>query len=467
MTLRSSCAAAPLVALFLSCATSHSADLSTVEQALAERAKVTVSLPRFDVPAETPEEVDRLLSRPLTADDAARIALLSNRDGRAALAELGIARGQYVQAGLLPNPEFAFEVRAPGGAQPPQLDFGLELSLSEMAMAPVRSSVMEAHLEAEKLRAVGTLLDLAYHARLAFLDVQALQTKLSLRLEVLRNQQAAYATALELSNAGNLPAIALANELAAVETSRVQVAELENMLLDAREVLNQRLGLHGARTTWTIERGLELPSTVPDAADAEKRALAASLEVLELSHRAESASRKVGLAKTEGWVPHVSAGFHGERDADLWELGGHVAIGLPVFDRQQGRQVSAESEYEAHRERAEAAATTLRSIVRMTLNRLESANKRARHYADRLVPAKQRQLKETVLQYNAMSLGVFQVLQVQRGVTEASIAQVDATLDYWRAHAAFELLLAGRSTPLQRAAAIPSSATPMAAEGGH
>jgi outer membrane protein TolC len=337
-----------------------------------------------------------------------------------------------------------------------------------MVMAPLRSSVVEAHLEAEKLRAAGALLDLTFHTRLAFLDVQALQTKLSLQLEVLRNQQAAYATALELSKAGNLPAIELATQLAAVETSRVQVAELENAVLDAREVLNQRLGLHGARTTWTVASALELPRSEPATTDAEQRATAASLELLELSHRAESASRKVGLAKTQGWLPHLSAGVHGERDADLWEVGGHLTIGLPVFDRQQGRQLSAEGEYEAQRQRVEAAAITLRSVVRMTLNRLESASKRAHHYAERLVPAKQRQLKETVLQYNAMSLGVFQVLQTQRGVTEASIAQVDATLDYWRARAAFELLMAGRSTPLLRTMAIPSTgAASSIAAGGH
>jgi cobalt-zinc-cadmium efflux system outer membrane protein len=65
-----------------------------------------------------------------------------------------------------------------------------------------------------------------------------------------------------------------------------------------------------------------------------------------------------------------------------------------------------------------------------------------------------------------MTVGVFQLLQVQRGVTEAAIAQVDATLDYWKARAAYELLLAGRSTPL-RASALPAStaATSMDAPG--
>jgi outer membrane protein TolC len=85
-----------------------------------------------------------------------------------------------------------------------------------------------------------------------------------------------------------------------------------------------------------------------------------------------------------------------------------------------------------------------------------------------LVPARQKQLDETLLQYNAMTVGVFQLLQVQRGVTEAAIAQVDATLDYWKARAAFDLLLAGRSTPLRNSAAVPSSvAAPSMDPAGH
>ncbi|MCA2981228.1 MAG: TolC family protein [Myxococcaceae bacterium] len=239
-------------------------------------------------------------------------------------------------------------------------------------------------------------------------------------------------------------------------------------MLDAREALTRRLGLSGARAGFTLAGPLPLPAEDQDLADAEVRAVTASLELLEFQRRAEGASRKLRLAQTEGALPHLTAGFHGERDGDLWELGAHVGVGLPVFDRQQGRQLSAQSEYEALRARAEAAAVNLRSTVRQTSNRVESAGRRARHYAQRLVPARKRQLDETLLQYNAMTVGVFQLLQVQRGVTEALVAQVDATLDYWRARASFDLLMAGRSTPLRALAALPaSSAAPSMDPAGH
>jgi outer membrane protein, heavy metal efflux system len=461
-----------LVALSLlgACATTRlSGDVRAVESSLSERARLSeLALPAFDAPDEVPAEVDRLLEKPLSDDAAVRVALLSNRDARAALAEIGIARGAYVQAGLIPNPELDLSVRGPGGPQPLQLDVGLELSISATVLAPLRASVAEAHLEAERLRATGFLLELAWQTRLAFFEAQAAQQRLELRFRAFSSQQASYATAIELSRAGNLPAIDLANELAAVELSRLQVAEAENALLDAREALTRKLGLTGARTAFALAGTLPIPKEAPALVDAEAKAIAASLELLEFNRRAESASRKVGLARTEGWLPHLTAGFHGERDADLWELGAHVGVGLPIFDRAQGRQLSAQSEYDALRSRAESTAIGIRSLMRSTLNRVDSAGRRARHFAERLVPARQKQLDETVLQYNAMTVGVFQVLQVQRGVTESAIAQVDATLDYWKARASLELLLAGRSTPLNTAMALPSSTmSSPAAPGGH
>jgi len=448
--------------------TSLSGDLSSIERSVAARGALPqLVLPRFDLPEAVPEEVDALLGKPLEADDAVRVALLNNREARAALAEVGIARGALVQAGLVPNPEVEFEARAPGGEQPPQLDVGLELNLSATFLAPVRAGVAEATLDAERLRAAGLLLDLAWQTRVAFYEVQALQQKLELRLRAFASQQAAYETAVELSRVGNLPALTLANELAAVELARVQVAEAENALLDAREALTRKLGLSGARTGWTLAGPLPLPKAAPLPQGTEARAIAASLELAELSSRAEAASRKAGLAKTEAWLPHLSAGFHGERDAALWELGAHVTVGLPVFDRAQGRQLSARSEYDGLRARAEGQALQIRSAVRTTLNRVESAGRRARHYAERLVPARQEALAQTLLQYNAMQLGVFQLLAAQRAVTDTALAQVDATLDAWKAQASLELLLAGRSTPLQLGAVPGSVSMAVESTGGH
>lgn len=119
-------------------------------------------------------------------------------------------------------------------------------------------------------------------------------------------------------------------------------------------------------------------------------------------------------------------------------------MGLPVFDRNQGRVASARSELGAQRERYAATATALRATVRTAWNRIESTGRRARHYRDEVLPARKKALEETVLQYNAMQLGVFQVLESQRKITQAGMAYVATLHEYWNARAALDQILAGR-----------------------
>jgi len=59
------------------------------------------------------------------------------------------------------------------------------------------------------------------------------------------------------------------------------------------------------------------------------------------------------------------------------------------------------------------------------------------------VPAQQRVVRETLLQYNAMQIGVFQLLQAQREELDVELAHADALREYWSAVAALRALLAG------------------------
>src|ERR1700677_1637603 len=57
--------------------------------------------------ARAARDTAQLLARPLSADDAVRIAILNNGSLQAAFAELGIAEADVVQSGRLPNPRFS------------------------------------------------------------------------------------------------------------------------------------------------------------------------------------------------------------------------------------------------------------------------------------------------------------------------------------------------------------------------
>lgn len=458
-----------LAALGLSgCVSSSlSSDARDVRDVLAQRT-TTAALAALAAAegAGAPEAV-RPPDRPLTADDAVQLALANNRDVWAALHELGIARGRAQQAGLLPNPEAEIGIRVPENNQPLQADIGLELKISEMLLVPQRQGVAEAELSAERLRVAGEVLDIAYRAKIAFFEVQAQRQKLDLRTRLLESFQASFVTAEELSRAGNLPDVDLATRRAAVEAARISVAEAELSTLEARERLNAALGLSGEATRWTTVDLAEAPEKPAlETAAVEKRAIESSLELSHLARMAEAAARRAGLARTSGILPHLEGGLHGEHDGFAWEIGAHLTVGLPVFDRGQGREAAARAEVLSLRERYVAAAVGLRAAARSAMNRVESAAARARHYRTALLPARKKALAETVLQYNAMQVGVFRVLDAEREITDTAIAYTDTLLEYHVARAGLDQILAGRHRGVMGAAAASPRMTTGGGESG-
>lgn len=440
------CATASLMA----CATtSTSGDFSTVRALVEQRADLRV-IERDPERFEQPEaDAEPLLAQALTAESAVRVALLNNRDLRAELQELGIARGALVQASLVPNPDFEAGVRFPQGGdhEGAQWDLGLGFDVTRALLAPKRVGIAEAELEATRYRVAGRVLDLTYRVQLAFRAVQAQQQLVELQQTTLRALTASYDAARALAEVGNLPALDLATEQAAYEQARISVTEAEADLLDARERLNLLLGVFGADTQWQVVALLPDPvelSAPPDGLEA--KAIETSLELAEARAQLTAQARSVGLAEATGWIPDLNIGMHAEHDGEVWEVGPVLTGTLPVFDRQQGRAQSLRSQFWAVRERYVATAVSIRAAVRIARNRLQSAEARARHYRTVILPLRERVVAETVREYNAMQIGVFQLLQARRDQIAAASAYIETLREYWQARAALDQLLAGRLT---------------------
>ncbi|MBX7101798.1 MAG: TolC family protein, partial [Myxococcaceae bacterium] len=282
------------------CATTSTAgDRGAVEAEVQDRLKLKgLTLPDPSDSTELPPELEPLLAQPLTPDAAARVALLANRSARAALAELGIARGAFVQAGVLPNPHAELDLRAPGGPQPAQLDLGLDLELTAMVLAPLKQGVAESQLEAAKWQAAGKLLELGYVARLKCLALQGALAREVLRRQALAALEASVAAAEELHRVGNLPPRELSTQRAAVELAKLQQLEAKQAVAEAREAFIRALGLPAGKSRFEVAALPErLPPPLPAEA-AEGAAVAQSLELKAGLELAESASRALTLAQT-------------------------------------------------------------------------------------------------------------------------------------------------------------------------
>jgi cobalt-zinc-cadmium efflux system outer membrane protein len=421
-----------------------SEERAAVGSLLRERGQAALSASLPQSHASEDAEVGRLLNQPLTVETAVRLALLNHRGVRAALVALGIPRGQLTQDSLPPNPEVEVSLRRPhDSVQPLQAEIGVDYELSALVLLPLRRSAAKSELSAARQRAASDVLDVAYRARLAFYEAAARSEQLALRQRAQKIAEAAYAVREELARAGNVPALDLHQERAAMETARLAVTEAEQLLREARERMNAALGLQGKQTAWSIAKdALSVPagSTVDDA---EQRAIEANLELAALRSQATGAEQRAHIHRAAGVLPHLGAGFHGEHDGTSWELGGHVSLSLPIFNQGQGRVAAARAEAGSLRERVAAEETALRARVRTVQARLSLSLSRARILREGVLPAREMAFRETQLQYNGMQVSVFQLLDARRLLFDAQAAHVDALREAQEARAALDLLLAG------------------------
>ena len=63
----------------------------------------------------------------------------------------------------------------------------------------------------------------------------------------------------------------------------------------------------------------------------------------------------------------------------------------------------------------------------------------ARHYRNEVVPLRQNITEESVLQYNGMLIGVFELLAAARAQSASVVQAIEAERDFWRAVAATAL----------------------------
>ena len=328
---------------------------------------------------------------------------------------------------------------------------------------------LEPALGTARLEAAGATLDLAYQVRLAYYDAQAATQE----LELLRSAQEAFAAsseaALALHDAGNLTDLDLSNEQAAEQGAALELERAEADAVDVRERLNVLLGLFGRDTGWRIQGHLPEPAAnLGDLEHLESRAIRASLELAATRSSLDAAARRAGLASSEGWLPHLHLDARAEHDGQYWAVGPALSGSLPLFDRQQGSVVAQQAELDQLRERYSAAAVTIRAATRSARARALSSEKQAQRYREQLLPLRERVLSQTLLEYNAMHVGVFQLLEARRQQIEAQRASVGALREYWRARATLEQLLAGRlAGTLPTASETPGTGASRARARGH
>ncbi len=391
------------------------------------------------------EHVNRLLAQGLNRERAVQIALINSPRLQQTYAELDVSQADLVQAGLLSNPTLAGSVGFRSRGRP-EYEVSLVQSFLDLFMLPLRKKVARQQFIAETLRVAHETLDVAAEVSKTFVEVQAAQQTAELMRSIVEGAQAAALLAEKQYEAGNITPRVLASQRALSQQATLDLANDEQALLEHREHLNRLLGLWGAQVSWRIAAPLApITEDDPASAELERRALVQRLDVSAARQQLLLFENALSLAKTSRYTGIIDVGVHAHQDPDGPRLlGPTLALELPIFDQRQGTIARLEAEQRRARRRLDELAVNARSEVRVARARLTLARKAARGYRTQLLPLRDSILEQAQLEYNAMQIGLYELLATKREQIETYRAYLTSLRDYWIARAELERALGGR-----------------------
>ena len=418
-----------------------------VQKSVQERTGKTVRWEEDQTSREQAlQEVRRILRKPLTVDATVQIALLNNRSLQATFEEIGLSAADLLEAVTIPNPKLDLSVRFPD--QPPSgtyIDYSAAIDFLSILMIPLKKRVAKDQLQSAALRVADETLELISGVKSAFYSLEASQQLLQRFKLIVDANAASLDLAQRQFEAGNISDLALTQQQTTYSHSRLDVATTEAEIRRNREKLNRLLGLWGPETGWQISSDLpEVPKAEFSTQGLERLAISQRLDLQSDYLQVASQAKNLGLTKSFRLLGALDFGVERERETDgQIRTGPTFIIELPVFNQGQARIARGEAALRQAWNKFEALAIEVRSQIRELQDEMTSKREIARFYYDELVPDQRRILKESLINYNAMDIGNFELFTAKAEEARTEREYLEAVRDYWIARAELERAVGG------------------------
>jgi outer membrane protein, heavy metal efflux system len=422
-----------------------------VEQSIYERTGKTV---RWEIDhsahEQTLRDVRLLLRKPLTVENAVQIALLNNRSLQATFEEIGLSAADLLQAETIPNPKIDLAIRFPD--KPPSgtyVDYGAAIDFLQIIMIPLKKRVAKDRLVAAALRVADETLDLIAQVKEGYYSLQASQQLLKRFQLIVETNGAALDLAQRQHEAGNTTDYALVQQQATYSRSRLDIATSESEIRRNRQKLNRLLGLWGGDTEWQVAGELpQVPSSEIPLKWLERLAISQRLDLQADYLLLTSESSDLGLSKAFRFLGALDFGIESERETDAQtRTGPTFAIELPIFNQGQARIKKGEAALRQAEDKFEALAIDIRSKIGELRDELSSKRQIARFYQEELLPDQRRILNESLLNYNAMEIGNYELFTIKEEEARTEREYIEAVRDYWIAQEELEREVGGSLSP--------------------
>jgi outer membrane protein TolC len=384
-------------------------------------------------------EVARLLQAPLSAEAAVQIALINNAGLQAAYNRLGVAEAVAVQASRPPLPSFSYDWVKTSI----ELDIERQIVASILSLAtwPARSKLAGIRFEQAELRAADETLRLAAETRRAYIRAVAARQILAALDSAKAQVEASAELADKLVATGALNKLDHAKRQVFATEMAAQVTAARQQAAAAQERLTRLMGLWGTDLAGLLPDALaHLPGSARGLGAVEQEAMQRRVDLEVARLEVEALARSFGLTRKTRLINVLDAGGTWKTQKDKGEPkadgGGYtIAFEVPLYDFGRARVREAEQRYFEALNLLAAKVVNARSEAREAYGAYRASYKIAAQYENEVLPLRDTISAETELQFNAMQVDAFALLEAARAKAQATVASIEARRDFWIASA--------------------------------
>jgi cobalt-zinc-cadmium efflux system outer membrane protein len=370
----------------------------------------------------------------VTEEDAVAIALWNNASLEVAIASLGLARADVVDAGLLRN--FSLQTLLPIGPKP--FEFALQAPIEVIWQRPRRMAAAKLDLEKVSKTLIQNGLDLVRDARFAFVDLELAQNKTASARESaeLRARIAALTDLrYKAGDISEMDALAARNDASNSEERALSFARDAET---AGERLRSLMGLRGDKSTISASSGDAVDIQVPQWDALMKMSMESrpDLRAAELAIQAATQKARWERSRILSLVAPIlsvkEVGSSGVR------AGPGIAIDAPVFNRNQGSISRADAEVEKNALAYVALRDKIELEVREARLQLLQSQESLRRIRTEILPGIQDAIHLAEKAYSSGDASYLFALESTRQIYDARMREAEAIAAVHRARAQLE-----------------------------
>ncbi len=423
-----------------------------------------------DQEAITRERIDEMLSDGLSLSEALQIALMNNRRLQVDFMEIGIAKADWVQSGLLANPSLGLSLQFPEGGGRSNLQASLAQNIVGIWQIPIKKRMAQRALDQVILRIARQAGELAAGTKASYYKAVAAEEQFKLsqeNLELVRKTHEAVQAQREAGMASELDVNLARGQLLSSEL-KVRNARLAKS--NANRQLARKLSLDRDFESTALTDPLpEAPRDVVSAGDLIGLAREVRLDLRALFQHVIAAAASVRLEHLEVF-PDVSIGPSAERlerraapgrniladtarsslasgtptAPDIQSraqreeerrqeieaiIGFALSITLPIWDQNQAQIAKAHYKWLQASRSYEALHLSVAQDIRVAVDTADTASNNLGYYRMELLPQADRNLEFARASYASGQTSLLILLEAQRSLLEARGGYVAIWLD--------------------------------------